>query len=787
MFRKSALLRCILSLVLLGGCLELSAQERVRIMAANTTSGNFQSYDPGHGTRIFQGLDPDIVLIQEFNFGNNSSSTIRGWVDSTFGSDFDYYREGGGEQIPNGVISRFPIVASGEWNDSLISNRDYAWARIDIPGNRHLWVVSVHLKASEGSTQNAQAQAIVAYVQANVPQGDYLVIGGDFNTSSRGASAINTFSQVVVTGAPWPVDQSGDGDTNASRAKPYDWVLAGPDFDALETSVVIGSNSFPNGLVFDSRVYSPLSDVAPVQSGDSGASNMQHMAVIRDFLVGPNSGLDPEPSAYPTGFMATPGSNSIALQWTDATGGTAPAGYLIRASAFGVPASPSDGVEPTQDANLADGQASYRVEQGVESMLFTGLPESTNYTFRIFPYSNSGSAIDYKTDGAIPTEATSTLGSGGGGQLPAVPEPGPVIYPFSGGFTLTWESVPEAQSYRLDIATDASFASSPGGVILSEDFDASQDVPAGWINGGSDRSSVDSHYGSAPNCRAMGQGDDLTTPLVDNPVQLSFYVDASNNGDGQTGTVEYRIGGGSWQALASFTAEKTGNTETIDLTNSPDLSSEASVQFRFRSTFFTWYLDDVVVEGAGNATIVDGFDDLDVGSVDYFGVDGLQASTTYYARLRSINASGSSSSSNVITAQTTATGTAFSNWAQGKLISNPVPGKDSDGDGGSDFREFAFATNPRGWEPVADWFTYSIEPDRVRVTFRRAKIPGVEWNYLWSEDLDDFGDPLVEGTERGRYTITGERDFDEYKEIDLEVNTSGASHSFFRIQVIPVP
>jgi len=38
--------------------------------------------------------------------------------------------------------------------------------------------------------------------------------------------------------------------------------------------------------VFDSRVYTPLSDVAPVLSTDSAATNMQHMAVVRDFAFG---------------------------------------------------------------------------------------------------------------------------------------------------------------------------------------------------------------------------------------------------------------------------------------------------------------------------------------------------------------------------------------------------------------------------------------------------------------------------------------------------------------------
>jgi endonuclease/exonuclease/phosphatase family metal-dependent hydrolase len=253
-------------------------------MAANITSGNYQNYDPGHGTRIFQGLDPDVVLIQEFNYGDNSAGAIAGWVQSTFGSGFTYYREGGA-QIANGVVSRWPIVESGEWDDPYVSNRDFAWARIDIPGSKDLWAVSVHLLTSSSSTRNNEAVSLKSFIQSKVPAGDYLVIGGDFNTGTRSESALGTLSALVVTAAPWPVDTNGNGNTNSSRAKPYDWVLADTDLAAYEVPVAIGSNAFQNGLVFDSRSYTPLSEVAPVQSGDSGATNMQHMAVVRDFSV----------------------------------------------------------------------------------------------------------------------------------------------------------------------------------------------------------------------------------------------------------------------------------------------------------------------------------------------------------------------------------------------------------------------------------------------------------------------------------------------------------------------
>ncbi|XXU44198.1 lamin tail domain-containing protein [Sorangium sp. So ce1014] len=257
---------------------------RVRLMAANLTSGNNQSYDPGHGRRIMQGVQPDIALLQEFNYGGNTTSDIRSFVDVTFGAGFSYYREGGA-QIPNGIVSRWPIVASGEWDDTSVSNRDFAWARIDVPGPTDLWAISVHFLTSSSGARNTEADHLVSFIEAHVDEDDYLVIGGDFNTGSRTEACIGTLSEVVVTSAPYPADGNGNGNTNAGRTKPYDWVLVDGDLEPLETAVVIGGSSFASGLVVDTRVYSPLSAISPALSADSGASNMQHMGVVRDFLI----------------------------------------------------------------------------------------------------------------------------------------------------------------------------------------------------------------------------------------------------------------------------------------------------------------------------------------------------------------------------------------------------------------------------------------------------------------------------------------------------------------------
>ncbi|MFO0676860.1 MAG: hypothetical protein U0169_10015 [Polyangiaceae bacterium] len=258
----------------------------LRVVASNTTSGNGQSYDPGEGTRMLQALAPDVALVQEFNYGSDSAEDIRSWVDTTFGSGFSYVREAS-VQIPNGVVSRYPILESGSWRDSQVQNRGFAWARIDVPGPKDLWAVSLHLLTTGASTRRSEADQLVGYVRSRVPSGDYVVFGGDFNTGSRGEACITTFGAVVATKGPYPVDQRNNANTNASRSKPYDWVLASPNLDALATPVAVGTNRFPAGLVLDSRVFAPLADVAPVRARDSAATNMQHMPVVRDFVLPP--------------------------------------------------------------------------------------------------------------------------------------------------------------------------------------------------------------------------------------------------------------------------------------------------------------------------------------------------------------------------------------------------------------------------------------------------------------------------------------------------------------------
>lgn len=270
---------------------------RLRIVAGNLTSGTGQSYDPGHGARIFDGLDPDVVLIQEFN-----ASSVPAFVTNTFGAGFSSVRGAATEQIPNGVISRYPIKASGTWADARVNGtRGFTWALIDVPGPTDLFAVSVHFSTSNATTRQAEATALVTQLRATAPAGSWVVVGGDLNTNSRTEAALSTLRQVVVTSGPWPVDRASNGNTNASRSKPYDWLLVSGDLQAKQVPCVVGPQSFPNGLVADTRVFTPISALSPALSGDSGASGMQHMAVVRDFVIDGDATPPPPPPPPPSG------------------------------------------------------------------------------------------------------------------------------------------------------------------------------------------------------------------------------------------------------------------------------------------------------------------------------------------------------------------------------------------------------------------------------------------------------------------------------------------------------
>ena len=265
----------------------------LRAMAANISTGNKQSYDPGHGIRIFQAVKPDIVMIQEFRYGNNDDASIRKMVNTAFGAEYVYHRGRylGNEWIPNGIISNRPIIDSGYWKSNKISNRDWDWALIDLPGTKELLVVSIHLSASDNA---AEVPSLTSSIQKKISSDKaagleyHVMVGGDFNSAST-SNGKNELKNVVYTSVELPVDQNNDDSTNETRSKTLDMLFVDRDLHVQEIPAAIGRYSYEHGHVFDSRVYykrGELGDVPPVQKDDSEGGNgimNQHMAVIRDF------------------------------------------------------------------------------------------------------------------------------------------------------------------------------------------------------------------------------------------------------------------------------------------------------------------------------------------------------------------------------------------------------------------------------------------------------------------------------------------------------------------------
>jgi len=245
--------------------LHAQSNVNVRVMAANL-NGSSQKIEPS-AIRIFQGLKPDVVAIQEFNYSNNTTSDIRSLVDTAFGASFSYFREtNSGYSIPNGIISRYPIVTNSSWTDAEVGNRGFAWAQIDLPGTNDLYIVSVHLLTTSSTERAIEAANLKTLIQNNFPANAWIVVAGDFNTDSRTETAMTSSFDAYLSDFPVPVDNNGNSDTSMNRNHPHDYVLPSFSLTNFETATVLPSHSFPSGLVFDAGVYTPLSDVPPVQS-----------------------------------------------------------------------------------------------------------------------------------------------------------------------------------------------------------------------------------------------------------------------------------------------------------------------------------------------------------------------------------------------------------------------------------------------------------------------------------------------------------------------------------------
>ena len=181
-------------------------------------------------------------------------------------------------------------------------------------------------------------------------------------------------------------------DPNGEELRPSTYSEDNPDWQMFTVALAAPANA--DGFRFEVRVYH--------QENITGG-----MVYYDDFSV-MSEGVSPEPSEYPTDFMATAAGLAINLDWTDATGAQLPSAYLILASTEDNIVAPVDGIAIADDLDLSDGSGAANVGMGTEAFSFGNLDVTTPYFFKIYPYTNGAADIDYKNDGTAPSATAST-------------------------------------------------------------------------------------------------------------------------------------------------------------------------------------------------------------------------------------------------------------------------------------------------------------------------------------------------------------------------------------------
>jgi len=196
-------------------------------------------------------------------------------------------------------------------------------------------------------------------------------------------------------------DYSGSGDPNAATWTDLTFNMPpGGNWDWIESGIV-DLSSFSGASVYVAFKFTSTTAGSATWELDEITINGEEEATI-----------DPEPSNYPTGFTAMAAGSAIDLSWTDATGSQLPDAYIIYAGTSSSLPTPVDGTTVADDIDLSDGNGAINITYGEEEYTFEGLDPATTYYFSIYPYTNSGVNIDFKTDGTAPTaEATTSAGA----------------------------------------------------------------------------------------------------------------------------------------------------------------------------------------------------------------------------------------------------------------------------------------------------------------------------------------------------------------------------------------
>jgi len=184
-------------------------------------------------------------------------------------------------------------------------------------------------------------------------------------------------------------------------------------------------NNAPTGVTIKSIVYvsATTATVTLAFNGtdfDADVSNFNITIATAELTSGSNltssnltiTAIVEEPSNHVTGFSAILDAvydySRIDLSWTENDGSQAADGYLIKASTANNITDPVDETAVSDNTTIGSNSGAKNISYGTTSYEWIGLSAEQTYYFKIYPYTNSGTAIDYKTDGTVPSANATT-------------------------------------------------------------------------------------------------------------------------------------------------------------------------------------------------------------------------------------------------------------------------------------------------------------------------------------------------------------------------------------------
>jgi hypothetical protein len=349
---------------------------------------------------VYDGNCSEITVDTETSSGIDTEIALYDAFGNVLGSDDDGGTGSLSSLTLQGLSAGTYYVAAGAFNTTFTSNFNASTSDTADAGTLYI---------------NASTPNIPDYVNLQFPGTATITAGGTADVYAQIYEDSNTAGAGAGTNITAEIGISAVDATEVADFETGDWTWTtapyfGESGNNDEYALAIGASLAPGTYYYVSRfsvdggpyVYGG-NDISDGDGGDfwNGSSFVSGVLTVN---------AKPEPTNHVLTFAAVADSDTeITLTWDDNDSAQPADGFLIvaktGAATFYVPV---DGTDDTTDTNWSDDEAEVKVASGVQTYTFTGLTASTLYEFEIYPYTNFGTNIDYKTDGTVPSASATT-------------------------------------------------------------------------------------------------------------------------------------------------------------------------------------------------------------------------------------------------------------------------------------------------------------------------------------------------------------------------------------------